>query len=75
MTVFFDSIENSVALIRERTIPTELPPLAGEISANFCGYMGCRLVNAAEPYGRNLGFLDWSSYFLFQVAPQLYSRG
>jgi hypothetical protein len=26
-------------------------------------------------YGRNLGFLDWSRYFLFQVAPQLYSRG
>jgi hypothetical protein len=28
---------NSVALVRERTIPTELPPLFGEVSANFCG--------------------------------------
>jgi hypothetical protein len=28
---------NSVALARERTIPTERPPLAGEVSANFCG--------------------------------------
>jgi hypothetical protein len=26
-------------------------------------------------YGRNLGFLDRSRYFFFQVAPQLYSRG
>jgi hypothetical protein len=29
---------NSVALVRERTIPTELPPLVGEVSANFCEY-------------------------------------
>jgi hypothetical protein len=29
----------------------------------------------AEPYGRNLGFLDRRRYFFFQVAPQLYSRG
>jgi hypothetical protein len=27
------------------------------------------------PYGCNLGFLDWSRYFFFAVAPQLYSRG
>jgi hypothetical protein len=27
----------SVALVRERTIPTERPPLVGEVSANFCG--------------------------------------
>jgi hypothetical protein len=47
-----------VALVRVRTTPTELPPLVGEASANFCGYRGCRVVSAAEPYGRNLGFLD-----------------
>jgi hypothetical protein len=35
----------------------------------------CRMVSAADPYGRNLGFLDRSSYYFFQVAPQLYSRG
>jgi hypothetical protein len=29
--------KNSVARVRERTIPTERPPLAGEVSANFCG--------------------------------------
>jgi len=28
---------NSVALVRERTIPTERPPLVGEVSTNFCG--------------------------------------
>jgi hypothetical protein len=26
---------NSVALVRERTIPTEPPPLVGAVSANF----------------------------------------
>jgi hypothetical protein len=30
-------IPNFVALARERTIPTERPPLLGEVSANFCG--------------------------------------
>jgi hypothetical protein len=28
---------NSVALVRDRTIMTERPPLDGEIGANFCG--------------------------------------
>jgi hypothetical protein len=28
--------KNSVAWVRERTIPTERPPLASEISSNFC---------------------------------------
>ena len=28
---------NSVALVRERTIPTERPPPVGEVIANFCG--------------------------------------
>jgi hypothetical protein len=26
-----------VAWVRERTIPTERPPLVGEVRANFCG--------------------------------------
>jgi hypothetical protein len=26
---------NSIALVRERTIPKERPPLVGEVSANF----------------------------------------
>ena len=28
---------NSVALVRERTKPTERPSPVGEVSANFCG--------------------------------------
>jgi hypothetical protein len=27
---------NSVPLVRKQTIPTERPPLVGEVSANFC---------------------------------------
>jgi hypothetical protein len=65
---------NSVALFRERTIPTERPRHGGEVSANFCG-TGCRVVRAADPYVSNLGLLDRSNYFFFQVAPQFYSRG
>jgi hypothetical protein len=36
-TDIFDDNNNSVALVRERTIPTERPPLVGEVSANLCG--------------------------------------
>jgi hypothetical protein len=28
---------NSMALVRERTIPTERPPLVDEVIVNFCG--------------------------------------
>jgi hypothetical protein len=31
------NITNSVALVREGTIPTERPLLVGEVNANFCG--------------------------------------
>jgi hypothetical protein len=27
----------SMVLVRERTTPTERPPLVGEVTANFCG--------------------------------------
>jgi hypothetical protein len=30
----------SVALVREQTIPTERPPLVGEVNANLCGQKG-----------------------------------
>ena len=36
--IYIDQVKkNSVALVRERTIPTERPPPVGEVSANFCG--------------------------------------
>ena len=32
---YIQACKNSVALVRERTIPTERPPPVGEVSANF----------------------------------------
>jgi hypothetical protein len=64
---------NSVPLVRKRTIPTERPPLVGEVQS-FAD-IECLVVSAADPHGRILGFLDRSRYISFQVAPQLYSRG
>jgi hypothetical protein len=36
---------------------------------------GCYVVSVTDPYCSILGFLDWSRYFFFHVAPQLFSRG
>jgi hypothetical protein len=36
MTTSVPHKTNSVALARKRTIPTERPPLVGEVTANFC---------------------------------------
>jgi hypothetical protein len=65
---------NSVALVRERTIPTERQHLVGEVSANFCGQRVSRgqCNGPQRPYSR---LLERSHYFFFQAAPQLYSRG
>jgi hypothetical protein len=60
------------ALVPERTISTELPPLVGEVSAIFAD-RGCLVVSVTDSHGRILGFLDRSLYYFFQVAPQLYS--
>jgi hypothetical protein len=65
---------NSLALVRERSISTDRPPLVGDVSTNFCGLV-CHVVSVTNPYGRILGFLDRSRYYFFQVAPQLYSPG
>jgi hypothetical protein len=65
---------NSVALVREQTMPTERPPLVGEVVPNLriegVGWSAQRI-----PTVVNLDFLDWSPYFFFQVGPQLSSRG
>jgi hypothetical protein len=61
--------------VRERTIPTERPPLVGEVSTNFFADRGSHVVSVMDPYGRILDFLDRSRYVFFQVSPQLYSRG
>jgi hypothetical protein len=54
------SNSNSVALVRKRTIPTELATLAER---------GASLGQPGGSLGRNLAFLDRSRYFFFQVAP------
>jgi hypothetical protein len=41
----------SVALVRERTIPTERPPLVGEVVPTFSD-RGCRVVGATDSPGR-----------------------
>jgi hypothetical protein len=56
---------NSVASLREWTIPIERPPLVGDVSANFCWstWTAWRIPTAV--------FL----VLFYQVAPRLYSRG
>jgi hypothetical protein len=59
--ICLSALTDSVALVRERTIPTELPPLVGKLIANFCGEKGVAWSGQRIPYGRNLGFLDRNS--------------
>jgi hypothetical protein len=66
---------NSVALVRERTIPTERSSLVAEVSADFFADKGCCVVTTTNSHGRILGFLDRGRYLFFQAALQLYSRG
>jgi CBS-domain-containing membrane protein len=54
------SSKNSLALVRKRTIPTERPPLVGEMPT-FAD-RGCHVVSVTDPYGRILGFLDRSRH-------------
>jgi hypothetical protein len=48
--VLLTKTTNSVFLVRKRTIPTERPPLVGEVSANFSGWrMSRRQRNESPP--------------------------
>jgi hypothetical protein len=58
-------------LVRERTIPTERPPLVGGVSVNFFRIEGATWSARRITYGLNLGFLDRSRYILIQVSPKL----
>jgi hypothetical protein len=53
---------NSVALVRERTIPTEGPTLVVKLVPTFAD-RGCCVVSAVDLYDRNLGFLDRSAAY------------
>jgi hypothetical protein len=48
-----------VAPVRKRTIPTERPQIASEVSANFFADGGCHVVSVTNPYGRILGFANY----------------
>jgi hypothetical protein len=65
---------NSMVWVRERTIPTERPPLVGEVIANVCWYRVPRgqRNGSLRPYSR---FSSQEPLLFYQVAPQLYSRG
>jgi hypothetical protein len=43
-------------------MPTERPPLLGEVIAKFAD-KGCHVVSVTGSYARILGFLDRSRYF------------
>jgi hypothetical protein len=72
--IIISNNNNFMALVHERTIPTERPQLVGEVSANFCILRVLRGQRDGS-LCRILGFQDRSRYFFFQVAPQLYPRG
>jgi hypothetical protein len=65
---------NSVALVSERTMPTERPPLVGEV-VPFLRIESVAWSEQRIPEVVNLDFIDRSRYVFFQVAPQLSSRG
>jgi hypothetical protein len=66
---------NSAALVRERTIPTNRQTnhhLSAKLVPTFVDrWVSCGSVT--DPYSCILCFLQWSRYFSFQVAPQLNS--
>jgi hypothetical protein len=64
---------NSVALVRELTIPRDRR-LSAKLVPTFAD-TGYRVVSATDPHGRIIWFLDRRRYFFFQVAPQMYWRG
>jgi hypothetical protein len=60
--------------VRERTIPTERPPLVGEVIANFLRIEGATWSVWRIPTGV-FSVSRQEPLLFFQVAPQLYSRG
>jgi hypothetical protein len=48
-TIYKTSKQTLWPLVRKRTIPTERPPLVGEILYQLLRVEGCRMVSAADP--------------------------
>jgi hypothetical protein len=57
-----------MALVCERTIPIERPPLSAKLVPTFAD-RGCPVVSATDPHDRILIFPDRSRYYYFQVTP------
>jgi hypothetical protein len=62
-----------MALVRERTIPTEWPPPVGEVSANFLWIEGCHVSVQRNPRAVNLCFLDRKRLVLWITYSIIYS--
>jgi hypothetical protein len=60
--------------VRERTTPTERPLLVGEMIFQLFADRGCHVVSVTNPYGRILGFLDRSRYFLSSSSSVVLTR-
>jgi hypothetical protein len=56
-------VKNYMVWVRERTTPTEWPPLVGEVIANFFADRGCHVASVTDLYSRIVGFLDRNRYF------------
>jgi hypothetical protein len=58
-------------LVRKRTIPTERPPLVGEIYCQLLRIEGCRVVSAADPL-RSLISVFWTGAATFLSSSALF---
>jgi hypothetical protein len=63
---------NSMALVRERTIPTEWPPPVGEVSTNFLRIEMCKertifLNNFSAVWITEFGFVDFAILFQLEM--------
>jgi hypothetical protein len=65
---------NSVALVRKRTIPTERPPLVGEVSANFSGYRVSRGQRNESPRPLISIFYTGTATFLTNSSSIIFTR-
>jgi hypothetical protein len=71
-TTVTNKTTNSVALVREQTLPPSNPRLSAKIVPAF-SHEECSVVCATDPHGRILGFLNRCRYYFLQVA-QVCSR-
>jgi hypothetical protein len=68
------NIKTKLAKLRPPANYTKQQPLVGEVNANFFADRVSHVVSVTDPLRRILGFLRRNRYFIFQVAPQFYSR-